>query len=983
MICKKLKKQITSLLLTSVMTLSAFDMMSIHTFAKEDVTEDVTSTGVEVNEESFEEDTTDLGTGYLGMYKNGADNSVIRPISEYEELVENESGEDIVFAPKADSKYPSHVDNSQSKYFPPVGSQERIGSCVCWSGIYYAFTYELCKVRDVAATGKNIMSPAFIYGQAKSWMKDYGGTWSDAVIDFLMQEGTPSFESADFESYDVERDVKSWNPKKEIWQEAEKNRLTGAYLFEIDGQITNPKDDDLDEIKKYLNEGHVLTFGAQMSGMDYKNIPDNSPYAGESIIIASLNKGGGHQMAVVGYDDDIFYDINQNGIIEEGEKGAFKFVNSWSSAWQNDGFCWVSYDALNIESSVGYNPVEYYYDDNGNLASYTRVKAMDGYILEYIDPDKQMSSGVDMVLKLNTAKRNQDIVEIIAKDKDGNEYSAKVTATYRANHLDYALDGSEYATDGVITFDLNNVIENISADNVNDYEWFVKISDSYEDHNPFILKEAYIECNGVRSVSYNDKISVDNSNKTVKLENKINLEIEWNIDGTIAPVGEKRTFTVNYTKNGASVPNAKYKFVITGKGAPKVIKDFDTNNSCKWLAEYEGDYSILCYVHDGGEHYTVGMDFSIREHANKAVIYYNNDSWEKANIHYCINNGKWTKVPGEEMQPSDNSDYRWKYVIELGTEDGAQVCFNNGKNVWDSKNAKNYKVKSGKYAIENNTIYVLEDPKLSADIEFMGEVGSKEVKVTVNNGVGPYTVDYKIYKDNKLQENKTKVIDYSNYGYISFSMYYEGRYRFEADIKDANGNECYVAGDYYFPGLIIDLETDKDNYLVGENVTVTAKLTNLFYYYSYPKTTWSVEKDGVSVDYGYAEGGIEFTPTQAGTYKVTYSLPDYSLGAKSNSITINVADNNKAVIYYKNSSWSKANIHYCVDNGSWTKVPGVAMQASDKDGYTWMYTIDLGNESGASVCFNNGNNWWDSRNGSNYRVSAGQYTIVNGTVTKL
>ena len=34
-------------------------------------------------------------------------------------------------------------------------------------------------------------------------------------------------------------------------------------------------------------------------------------------------------MTIVGYDDDIWYDINEDGKVQEGEKGAFKVANSW------------------------------------------------------------------------------------------------------------------------------------------------------------------------------------------------------------------------------------------------------------------------------------------------------------------------------------------------------------------------------------------------------------------------------------------------------------------------------------------------------------------------------------------------------------------------------------------------------------------------------------------------------------------------------
>lgn len=92
---------------------------------------------------------------------------------------------------------------------------------------------------------------------------------------------------------------------------------------------------------------------------------------------------------------------------------------------------------------------------------------------------------------------------------------------------------------------------------------------------------------------------------------------------------------------------------------------------------------------------------------------------------------------------------------------------------------------------------------------------------------------------------------------------------------------------------------------------------------------------------------------------------------------------NKVTVYYSNSNWSKANIHYKV-NGVWTTVPGVAMEKAEADSrYSWKFTINLGEETSATVCFNNGNGSWDSNNSKNYSVGTGNYGISNGVVKKI
>ena len=50
-------------------------------------------------------------------------------------------------------------------------------------------------------------------------------------------------------------------------------------------------------------------------------------------------------------------------------------------------------------------------------------------------------------------------------------------------------------------------------------------------------------------------------------------------------------------------------------------------------------------------------------------------------------------------------------------------------------------------------------------------------------------------------------------------------------------------------------------------------------------------------------------------------------------------------------------------------------KTSEKSGYNYKVVIDLGKASSATLCFNNGNGSWDSKNGSNYRVSKGVYGV--------
>ena len=55
------------------------------------------------------------------------------------------------------------MDNSQSKYFPPIKSQGSVGSCVAWAETYYQFSYTQNKKLNRTATYENSFSPLWTY----------------------------------------------------------------------------------------------------------------------------------------------------------------------------------------------------------------------------------------------------------------------------------------------------------------------------------------------------------------------------------------------------------------------------------------------------------------------------------------------------------------------------------------------------------------------------------------------------------------------------------------------------------------------------------------------------------------------------------------------------------------------------------------------------------------------------------------------------
>ncbi len=64
-------------------------------------------------------------------------------------------------------------------------------------------------------------------------------------------------------------------------------------------------------------------------------------------------------------------------------------------------------------------------------------------------------------------------------------------------------------------------------------------------------------------------------------------------------------------------------------------------------------------------------------------------------IHYrAVGSTSWTAAPGVPMMSAEIADY-YKFSLNVGNASGLEVCFNNGKGVWDSNGGKNYIFKKG------------------------------------------------------------------------------------------------------------------------------------------------------------------------------------------------------------------------------------------------------------------------------------------------
>ena len=329
---------------------------------------------------------------------------------------------------------PAYVDNSTLKYFPPVFNQ-RGNSCSQASGISYIFTYEMNGVRDLAASVNDR-----IYSYHYTWNFLNGGdenmgSWYYDGFELVMENGVPSRTDMN----DEEVSAQTWMDGYEKYYRAMHNQIEGYY------KILATAENGLEKMKQYLIDhgdgsgyGGLINFTAKtsnMTGSQYFGPKDT----GLSFIIKKWGDGGDHAMTIVGYDDKVECDVDENGSIDEDEKGAFLCVNSWGTGWGDKGKFYMPYKLLYLgewNGGIG----------NGDKYVYT-LRAMDYQPELTFKVKLEYSSRNDLRFRLGVSDNATDenpkyIKTLKIFDQQGGDYYMRGGSTSSDKTIEIGLDAS-------------------------------------------------------------------------------------------------------------------------------------------------------------------------------------------------------------------------------------------------------------------------------------------------------------------------------------------------------------------------------------------------------------------------------------------------------------------------------------------------------------------------------------------------------------
>ena len=376
-----------------------------------------------------------------------------------------------LFAPlpnTAADQLPSAVDLRESIHLPPIGNQGALGCCASMAITYTQFTNAYSRyihALDPTSTfnpssgkAQYLFSPRFTYNLAGA-----GTAW---VYEILKEQGTvtQSYSAFTYDQYGGAQNnamASDWATIDGYWRLAQNYRIKNyeqiwlnkaPYNFEI---TTNTAGIALlEKIKSALDDGNVVVTGGYPSKWQYTTISGVGTYGkkGEHAICYSKEvSSGGHQVSIVGYDDEITCKVNGVTL-----KGAFLVANSWGKSWQDQGYTWLMYDALNLKSA--YSALNF-----GD-----RTWTMDQMC--FLDWKTDLDIGAPAYLaevKLTTANRDGFSITLTASDLAGNtmEYTPYMFSQEWARpYSNVNFYGKTTSATGTLAFNYQELLEKLPAE---------------------------------------------------------------------------------------------------------------------------------------------------------------------------------------------------------------------------------------------------------------------------------------------------------------------------------------------------------------------------------------------------------------------------------------------------------------------------------------------------------------------------------------
>ena len=497
--------------------------------------------------------------------------------------------------------YPRAVDNSTEPWFPPIGSQ-RGGSCAAFSTTYYTMTSQVARLRGWNVKSDNIdahkFSTRFTYNLINNGADN--GSWITGAYDVMLTMGSATYQTV---PYNVD-DFVSWPTSAATWREAINYRMAESGSVEAtDGDVGRAN------AKQMLADGYILNYATHIFDWQYTNFKnDPATSADDGLFAAGVpairikvashavhieGTNSGHGMTIVGYNDDVWCDLNNNGVVDAGEKGAFRIANSWGN-YEDGGFIWVSYDALKWVSGVtnGPNPA-------GRAAIFWNGS------MYWMSARASYTPTLVAEITATHAKRDQMYLGV----GRGNNTVAAPSTTWNPNRLQgsggsWAFDGTTTPVAATFVIDCTDVLNSGTGN-----RWFASFRDNAAGNAGnfqgvrFIDSNNFVRSYGATNPAGGLPMSVDNTTAYFYVDSTNPPTVATAAKATPNPVTGIYTVLSVLGADDTGETNLTYTWATTGN--PPAAVTFSANNSndaknSTVIFSKQGTYEFQCTIKDSG-----------------------------------------------------------------------------------------------------------------------------------------------------------------------------------------------------------------------------------------------------------------------------------------------------------------------------------------------------------------------------------------------
>ncbi|MBM3832140.1 MAG: hypothetical protein FJ403_02460 [Verrucomicrobia bacterium] len=453
-------------------------------------------------------------------------------------------------------RLPPAVDNSLLPSFPPVRTQGNMGSCVSFATTYYVATHMLGLARGWNNRNDDNtlkLSPKWTYSLANDG-EDNGSTFEETIA-ILLKHGAATWSDFPYVGdTGVPKNYREWSRDAAVWRKAVNHRIAeSGTIREIHTAA------GLSKLKATLANGYAVLFASDIDGWTYLAAKDDSAtaeddkFAGRRVCVAVKPVAeGGHAMTVVGYNDNLWVDLNKNGAVDSGEKGALRICNSWGTRWKpggadpaDDGFTWIAYDAIRPLSAV--SGVDNTGRAPGKLDA-TRTPFFDNEVY-YLVARPSYTPKLLAQFTLTHSAREQLKVSLGASAAN----ATAPTKTWDPEALknqggSFALDGNETPIESTFVFDLSDIATTGA------FRYYLSISDNKAGSEARLTDFRLVDMAGQTLGVATSGVpgAADNSTVRVNLNYTLNALTVTSVASVNGMVGTPLNYNVTATGNPAS-----------------------------------------------------------------------------------------------------------------------------------------------------------------------------------------------------------------------------------------------------------------------------------------------------------------------------------------------------------------------------------------------------------------------------------------------